>query len=257
MLAKEQLQQLMSYHLTKSVVDETIAHILNNDPAHDIHHVLAVVKTAEVIMTHYSQTELTESERSAVLIAAFMHDIGSGIDRKNHHSVGASLTVTLLTLHTDFSRDYIYRIANAVYTHRASFKGDRFDPIADVVALADRGMMNQPEAMLVRACMTKPESTDSLIPWSAFNSSWEHGIEKFGPNGYAWDTYPEMGKVIFSENIEKLKRTFSKDNRPVAFSQYMTYGLMDYSGNLWKYDKIAGDFVLSGTVPENDKSWRA
>lgn len=234
----QKLRTMFTTLLDRHTVDIIFERIEASDPAHDVFHVYSVVMLAKELSSY-----VPPSDCSYLMVAALMHDIGSGIDRKNHHIVGARLSGEILLSDSNYTNvDAVYRVANAILQHRASFKEARIDPVSTVLAAADRGKMDNPDAMMIRACMTKEGTTEDLIPWRAFELAWQHGIEKFGPNGYAWDTLPSLSAKVFAKNIELMKKTFCESNRHDYVSHAMTDGLIDYHGNHWKYGLRNGDF---------------
>lgn len=243
--AKAKLEVIMIGYLPDEIIRKCIEHIQNNDPAHDVDHVFGVVQNAQFFLANQEVLKVTPAEAWMVVVAAFMHDIGSGIDREHHHVVGARMALDYLegvvgrSYPADTTRaismNAVYRVANAILQHRASYKGVRIDPVADLVALADRGRMNNPIPMFVRACIAAHGKTCQSFGLDTFNKAFSHAVYKFGPNGYAWRTFPEVGTTLLKHNIDILKETFTETNQGSFTKQCKEMGMVDFEGKEWKY----------------------
>ena len=113
--------------LPVSFVEAICEHIAKSDAGHSYEHVFDVVQEA---------SRLSGGDRNAIL-AAFMHDIACGINRDQHHQIGAELAEGLLEMY-DIECD-LDIVVKAVLEHRASWKGGYSSKVSEWVSAADRG----------------------------------------------------------------------------------------------------------------------
>lgn len=196
--------------LSERIRKEVIRNLDINDPAHRQDHILAVVSFATEIAT---MQKLSVSDRRCLLAAAFMHDIGCNRDRDTHHMLGAILTARLLGGEdSPFNTDEVVTVCQAVHEHRASYKEKRSGLISDLTRIADAGRLN-PETFGDRAISYRFNRFDvpnadvnyQQIKEGIINDAAEHLKDKYGKNGYMWESYPEIGMQMFAAEIDEMQ----------------------------------------------------
>lgn len=196
--------------LSERIRKEVIRNLDINDPAHRQDHILAVVNFATDIAV---MQKLTLQESRCLLAAAFMHDIGCNRDRDTHHLIGAILTARLLGGEdSPFDADAVVVVCQAVHEHRASYKEKRSGLISDLTRIADAGRLN-PETFGDRAISYRfnrfdaPDAHDNYlqIKEGIINDAADHLKDKYGKNGYMWESYPAIGMEMFSAEIAEMQ----------------------------------------------------
>lgn len=236
-----EMLRIMKQHLSPLTIDEVIGHLNMNDAAHDVTHVNAVVCHAEKIADTFPELEWC---RDLILVAAFMHDIGSHVDRKNHHTVGSTMAIQLLSRNeTAYDQAQIFLIAEAIAQHRASYRGDRISPISLAVAAADRGNFSRPLGELMRAVKTRIGDSTSCS-WNDMESAVRHMQEKFATDGYAWKSVPIYSKQLYADNIAGMKAFFDGDGA-ATMEQLKKTPIKEYSGKLWLWNQPTNYWLAS------------
>ena len=196
--------------LSERIRKEVIRNLDINDPAHRQDHILAVVGFATEIAT---MQKLSLRDRRCLLAAAFMHDIGCNRDRDTHHLIGAILTARLLGGEdSPFDADDVVTVCQAVHEHRASYKEKRSGLISDLTRIADAGKLN-PETFGDRAISYRFDRFNAVdaheryeeIKEGIIRDAAEHLKDKYGKNGYMWESYPEIGMQMFAAEIDEMQ----------------------------------------------------
>jgi exopolyphosphatase/pppGpp-phosphohydrolase len=147
-----------------------------NDNAHKIDHADIVCDRALELNNRLEYT----IDKEYVMLAAYLHDIGCWLDRKNHHKVAYNIIYMLrnyipLLNHMDDAE--VELVANACLEHRSSFKGVRTSGLSELLAVADKGVPDI-GGLIKRSYDFKPGR--------GFKDILFHINEKFGTNGYAY-----------------------------------------------------------------------
>ena len=174
--------------------------IAMNDPAHNLGHVLDVVRLGNELAT---KEGLDYDARLKVNLACLFHDLGCRYNRDDHHVIGYGMCYTLLEEHwpEQFNPKEICEIAVAVLEHRSSNKSKPSSLISEIVSVADSG---KPDILtyIKRSLQFRISRGDleNKGKETLFLEVSEHLNEKFGSSdGYHWVSYPELGKRHFSE----------------------------------------------------------
>ena len=193
---------IVKQHVPNELAMHCIESYTHNDPAHDVNHLYYVLREAEYLVG--LNNELTDSQIKCLYTAVLLHDIGCRYDRKHHHTISFGITFDVIRNFgcSCYTKDETMMVAKAVLEHRASGTGKFSGIVSELTALADKGRpdikKNVTVCILYRKNVRMPLSIriDSVI---------DHLTKKFGDNGYAWDTMPEIGKQLYAEDIQKLK----------------------------------------------------
>ena len=178
-------------------VEAVCEHIAKNDAGHSYEHVFDVVQEA---------SRLSGGDRNAIL-AAFMHDIACGINRDQHHQIGAQLAEGLLEMY-DIECD-LDIVVKAVLEHRASWKGGYSSKVSEWVSAADRGVPNA-DKHLKRSYLYAKSKLGKSHEQSVLHA-FEHIREKFlenTPEAPEWyyeyyrEEWAEMRRTLRSETLE-------------------------------------------------------
>ena len=184
--------------LPVSFVKQVCEHISRNDAGHSYEHVFDVVREAD---------RLSGGDRNTVL-AAFMHDIACGINRDQHHQIGAQLAEALLEMY-DIECD-LDIVVKAVLEHRASWKEGYSSKASEYVAAADRGVPDA-DKHLKRSYLYARSKLGKTHEQSVLHA-FEHIREKFLDNtpevpewymDYYREEWAEMRRVLSSETLER------------------------------------------------------
>jgi len=119
-----------------------------NDPAHQLDHAIEVM-TESIQLAGSANREGAGVRLSEVAAAAAFHDILVSNGREHHHLDGYNLLMDggpFSILFTDIlCKDYDIRpepVAHAVLEHRASYDGEYYSAVSEIVSSADRGRPN-------------------------------------------------------------------------------------------------------------------
>lgn len=162
-----------------------------NDRGHRADHVLDVVRTT----IRYSETHphsIDSYTRHGLILAALAHDIGCWVDRKEHHAIAYAWI-----LNTPLLEDVPFQVrevaASAALRHRASYKGNDSNHLDLLVAAADRGTIDY--GIYVKRCYLfryEKYRDGHYTKASLLQEIYSHLQEKFGPDGYAWKSMPQI-----------------------------------------------------------------
>lgn len=149
----------------------------NNDAAHRRDHVLHVAAECVKIADHYNL------DRTRMLLAALTHDIYSGRERKEHHTLAADWVRQSLGLY-GYDAETVECVARMCAEHRASLRGEYSDIYCEAFSAADRGPLDL--AASVARQLGKPLSAFTQAELaSRFAEVYEKLMVKFGRQGYA------------------------------------------------------------------------
>lgn len=199
-------------YLPLRLIEECYLSICHNDSAHNVEHIYAVVNHGiELVNRTDKKYRFNDIQKSMVLAGCLMHDLGCRYNRKNHHYISYGMAFRLLDqfakeLFTQAQKD---EIAVSCLEHRASWKEGCSTITSCLVALSDRGKPDL-NTYILRSLlfrMEQPYDTDiDLIQYV-----YDHLKDKISTNGYMWKSYPEMGWLIYPDEIERIMRFVDDD----------------------------------------------
>jgi hypothetical protein len=228
--------ELVSF-LPTVVIDDVLLNLQRNDRAHRWDHVLGVVLEAEKIIA--ANPELDRYKR-VIYVAALMHDTMCHKGRDNHNVQGAihacaTISTYVPSLFNAVEMDLLYW---AIVEHRASWKLARSSHVSDAVASADRGCPDL-YRFLKRAVLYRVSKLPDnyVISVETINviciDSLDHIHDKYGPNGYAWDTIPQYGQELYDKEIQAIKESLSGD--PAEVLNEMKDRFSMWTDDLYQY----------------------
>jgi HD superfamily phosphodiesterase len=164
------------------------------DPGHDSRHMLSV--TSNAVEYFWELLHLLHNVKNVklninvVITAAAMHDIGLVDGRVDHHLRGYALFREhggeyRNLVESFFTKKQLKEIAWAILEHRASYEGPVSSYTSALVSLADRGdfdMRKYVRRSYDYNVANTPDKPVEEIREDVYN----HMINKYGLNGYAW-----------------------------------------------------------------------
>jgi len=170
----------------KKVRDYYKPYYENGDEAHLIEHADSVCDLALSINK--------ECDEKLIILASYMHDMFNAINRAKHNELAYEYA---LKANDKFlkklSKEELLKVAHALLEHRASFKGDFYSPLSEIISSADRELPNL-ELIVIR-CIKFNNNIESVH---------KHIKEKYGTNGYA--NYPKLYRKIFDKELNIFKK---------------------------------------------------
>ena len=144
-----------------------------------------------------------ECDPKLIILASYIHDIFNAADRKNHNQLAYNY---ILEANDKFlkelSKEELLQVAHAVLEHRASFQGEFYSKLSEIISSADRGA---------------PDIKEVVIRSMQFNGcnvkdAYHHIKRKYGSNGYA--NYPKSYQKHFSKELAEFQKRV--DNITIA-----------------------------------------
>ena len=181
-----------------------------NDKAHNLKH------AAEVAMLGLELNERFElgENPAMIIVAAYMHDTFSSADRDNHHTLASEEVIKCKWPGSEqFTQEEVFKIAAACAEHRASFKGEFYSMLSEIISAADRG---------------RPD----LLDW--FKRAYIYGIDKlgitdkkeamvravgriqevYGEDGYA--NIPRLWSMAYSDEFTAIRKILADTDKCVG-----------------------------------------
>lgn len=190
----------------KKYIDKSIfPSYKQNDLGHNINHIKYVIKRSLKFAK-----EVTDINMNMVYTIAAYHDIGHYIDAKNHEKVSSEILLKDEKLKEFFTTEEIKTMAEAVYDHRASLKGEPRSIYGKIVSSADRNTLIDIPLKRTYAYRIEHNSYETLD--EIIEESRQHIIKKFGKNGYAKDKmyFEDIDYIKFLDNISSLAQDKDK-----------------------------------------------
>jgi len=163
----------------------------NGDEAHLINHADDVCSLALEINK--------EEDEKLVILASYIHDMFNAENRAVHNELAYEY---VLEANDEFlenlNREELKRVAHAVLEHRASFKGEYYSSLSEIISSADRGLPNL-ESVVVRSMRFNNGDAQNV---------YEHILDKYATRGYA--KYPKVYQEIFKEPLEQFQNEADK-----------------------------------------------
>ena len=169
---------------------EVLAHLIENvfpnyylnDEGHGLSHIAYVLRRS-VYFAKQAMKEYPDINLEFVEVVAIYHDAGHHIDKKNHEKVSAEMLREDKELEKFFTADEIELMAVAVEDHRASADHEPRSIYGKIVSTADRS--NSIENCLERTYTYRRKNYPGISDDEIFEESYQHLVQKFGPQGYA------------------------------------------------------------------------
>lgn len=169
---------------------EVLAHLIENvfpnyylnDEGHGLSHIAYVLRRS-IYFAKQAMKEYPDINLEFVEVVAIYHDAGHHIDKKNHEKVSAEMLREDKELEKFFTTDEIELMAEAVEDHRASADHEPRSIYGKIVSTADRS--NSIENCLERTYTYRRKNYPGISDDEIFEESYQHLVQKFGPQGYA------------------------------------------------------------------------
>lgn len=201
----------------------------NNDVAHRMPHVKAVAKEAKRIAEYY------KLDPTRMALAALLHDIYSGRDRKEHHNLAATWARQNLGQY-GYDAEMVECVAQMCAEHRASLRGEYSNDYCEAFSAADRGPLSLVgSAERVFGEHLKRISKDDIV--ARFPEFYTKLMSKFGREGYARPNSKHA--EYYKENIEE----FIDETKT---EEYALSVVLCFRDSCWDFDVLR-------VVEETDK----
>ncbi len=134
-------------------------------------------------------------DEKLVILASYLHDTYNAQERKIHDKLAYAYVLNrddkfLMEL----SEEELLLVAHAVLEHRASFKGEFFSTLSEIISSADRGLPDL-DFIVVRSMKFNHGNAKDV---------YDHIHDKYGTKGYA--KYPKVYQRIFKEELNSFKK---------------------------------------------------
>lgn len=170
-----------------------------NDDAHQEPHFEEVFTTAKVLRNY-----LNLPYRDELLLAtAYVHDIFTGEDRENHHTLSSDFVRErkLELLELVLTSEELWLLEYACLEHRASYEGGFTSRYSQLFNAADRGRPLGWKDLFDRSVAYRStRDTNQVIPlYKIHRDVIDHLADKFSTKGYA--RYPDMYMRVFGDDL--------------------------------------------------------
>jgi exopolyphosphatase/pppGpp-phosphohydrolase len=224
---RNRFYEILEEFLPRAFIDKALSEYNKNDAAHLEDHAIAVVTNADIIIDRYPELR---HHRKVILTAALLHDVKCHVNRDKHHILGALAVYREYLCGFQetkgmFSQHQITMIEECVLEHRASWKHERSHCASECVAAADRGKpdlfgyMRRAVRFRYAHLPEGAEVTDD-IKRQIISESIVHMREKFGDNGYAWETMPHYTLLMYEEDIAEMKASVTNPNSDLHYTAF-------------------------------------
>ncbi len=205
--------------LQKYIEENIFPSYYKNDLGHNLEHIKYVIKRS-MIFAEYCEN----INYDMVYTIASYHDIGHYIDAKNHEKVSSEMLLKDKNLKKFFNDEEIKIMADAVYDHRASMKGDPRSIYGKIVSSADRNTLL--EVPLKRTYAYRLKHTPNNTLENIIEESRMHVINKFGEDGYANEKmyFEDKEYKQFLKDISNL----AKDKNKFTLKYIKVNKIVDY-----------------------------
>lgn len=208
----------------------------NNDLAHRRDHVLEVAEEALKISERY------QLDPTRMLLAALIHDIFSGRDRKEHHTLAAEWVRSSLGLY-GYDADTVECVARMCAEHRASLRGEYSDIYCEAFSAADRGPLSLVDSVERSLGKDLKDIREADLA-EQFPVMYEKLMTKFGRRGYARPNH--IHSEFYADSIE----TFKSDTCNVDHALKV---LLCHRDMAWKFSIAPdGEFTDQYLLPSGD-----
>ena len=171
----------------------------NYDRAHNIDHILSVIKASFELIKDYNLNE------DMVYTIAIFHDLGLPQGRDTHHLTSAILLENDSYIKNYFNNEQIEIMKHAIEDHRASNPNKPRNIYGEIISSADR--IIDVDTIIYRTLVYGLDHNNDISVKDNIKRTHEHIINKYGENGYL--KLPILTQSN-KENLELL-REISKD----------------------------------------------
>lgn len=174
-----------------------------NDDAHGFYHIYEVCDEALKI----NEKLKLKLDENIIIITVFIHDMFTGIDRKNHHTLASKYVMKKYKKDKylkELSNADRYWISKAVLEHRASGDMSFTSALSELLYTADKGPLDLDDMIRRSYKYHKNDGTTEVI----LDAILSHLHEKFGTNGYM--VYSDMYIQYYGTEINNLKKEIDK-----------------------------------------------
>ena len=168
----------------KKQIRDYYAHFYKDgDEAHKIDHADDVCALALKINKNLDE--------KLIILASYIHDMFNAKDRPIHNELAYEYVIRAEDEFLKMlNQKELKEVAHAVLEHRASFKGEFYSELSELISSADRG---------------EPDLEKVVIRSMKFNNGnaqdvYEHIKDKYGSKGYA--KYPDVYVKIFKDELK-------------------------------------------------------
>lgn len=205
---------MINIELKKYIEECIFPNYKNNDLGHGLDHIYYVINR----IIQFAK-KVPNINFDMVYTIATYHDIGHYVDSKNHEQVSSIMLLEDYNLKKFFSEEELKIMADAIFDHRASLKGEPRSVYGKIVSSADRNTSINVVLMRTYEYRKKHNSNQTLE--QIIEESRKHILDKFGKSGYAKDKiyfedkdYETFLKEIclLAENKNKFKKIYMKVN---------------------------------------------
>lgn len=213
--AINEVKKTVNNLLPDTLILRAMESVQDNDLAHNLEHVVSVVKHADELCRNH-RPELSFKTHSMVLAGALLHDLGCKYKRETHHFISYGMAFDWLGRYGEgyYNQEEVNLIADACLQHRSSYKGELTSLISELVALADRGKLDQEE--YIKRSIQFHSNNIGQIKDKVMEEVCSHVPDKFGTHGYNWGRYPKLGLKIYAKEVKAFKE-FADD--PIRVKQ--------------------------------------
>lgn len=183
----------------KTVLDKAYG----DSQSHGWDHIDGVVNKAIYFKNKYN----IKVDYDEVILSALFHDIYNDENRKEHHELAAKWVEA--SIHPIFNSDKEKkkRIANAIREHRASYTGDYYSPLSELLATADREKPNL-EDIIARMYKFQIDKKLNLTHKEILAEIVQHLKEKYSRTGYI--QYTNMFMIEHKNDLTIMLETIDK-----------------------------------------------
>ena len=134
-------------------------------------------------------------DEKLVILASYLHDLFNATNRSIHNELAYEYVLKAEDKFLEqLNNKELKEVAYTVLQHRASFKGDFYSPLSEVISSADRGLPDLEKVVRRSMKFNKGNAQDV----------YEHIKDKYGSRGYA--KYPEVYQKLFKKELEEFRR---------------------------------------------------
>lgn len=189
-----------------SILDEARLALGYKDSVHHgVEHFENVFKEAKYIRDKLGLSGDIYDDK-ILLICAYSHDLFSGVDRANHHTLAANWVLSNnLYLFTGMDNELRSIIASACGQHRKSGDGTYTHPLSELIAAADIGKPNLMQWL--ETAYNYALENNQVDENQAFIIALRHIRNKYGYHGYA--KMPMMYQTTYGKGYHELQQLLS------------------------------------------------
>ena len=135
-----------------------------------------------------------ECDEKLVILASYLHDLFNAQNRSIHNELAYEYVLKAEDKFLEqLNKKELKEVAFAVLQHRASFKGEFYSPLSEVISSADRGLPDL-ERVVKRSMKFNKGNAQGV---------YEHIKRKYGKSGYA--KYPDVYQKLFKEELAEFR----------------------------------------------------